>query len=73
VTVAPIGSGALIASGGSGGDAARPESVDLRRAPLALVRALDLRQRERDLWADEQAVWDRFTAAWAGLDDAAWR
>ena len=27
----------------------------------------------RDFWADETALWDRLTAAWAGLDDAAWR
>jgi hypothetical protein len=34
---------------------------------------MDLRAPERDLWADEAALWDRFEAAWAGLDDAAWR
>ncbi len=27
---------------------------------------------DRDLWADEAALWDRMTASWAGLDDAAW-
>lgn len=48
-------------------------AVDLRRAPLAEVRALDLRDPDRDLWADEAAVWDRLLATWAGLDDAAWR
>jgi hypothetical protein len=47
-------------------------AVDLRRAPLSEIRASDLRAAERDLWADEQALWDRFTASWAGLDDAAW-
>lgn len=47
-------------------------SVDLRRAPLAEIRAVDLRAAERDLWADEIASWDRMTASWAGLDDAAW-
>ena len=47
-------------------------TVDLRRAPLADVRAVDLRSAERDLWADERALWDRLLATWAGLDDAAW-
>jgi len=47
-------------------------TVDLRRAPLADARALDLRAAERDFWADEAAIWDRFVAMWAGLDDAAW-
>jgi len=46
--------------------------VDLRRAPLATVRAVDLRAPERDLWADEAALWNRLTNSWAGLDDAAW-
>ena len=47
-------------------------SRDLRRAPLADLRALDLRVPERDLWTDEAALWDRLTASWAGLDEAAW-
>jgi hypothetical protein len=47
--------------------------VDLRRAPLAELRGLDLRTPARDFWADERAIWDRFGASWAGLDDAAWR
>lgn len=47
-------------------------AVDLRRAPLADVRAVDLRAPDRDLWADEAALWDRMVATWAGLDDAAW-
>ena len=47
--------------------------TDLRRAPLADLRAIDLRAPERDFWADEADLWDRFEAAWAGLDDAAWR
>ena len=34
-------------------------SRDLRRAPLPDLRALDLRAPERDLWADEAALWDR--------------
>jgi hypothetical protein len=46
--------------------------TDLRRAPLAAVRAIDFRSGERDLWADEAALWDRMTTTWAGLDDAAW-
>jgi hypothetical protein len=42
-------------------------TVDLRRVPLAEIRALDLRPRERDLWADEAALWDREVSvvAWA--------
>jgi hypothetical protein len=47
-------------------------TVDIRRAPLADVRALDLRAPQRDFWVDEAAMWDRFVASWAGLDDAAW-
>jgi len=47
-------------------------STDLRRAPLADVRSLDLRSADRDLWADEGALYDRLLASWAGLDDAAW-
>jgi hypothetical protein len=47
--------------------------VDLRRAPLDDVRKLDFRAPERDFWADEAAVWQRLTATWIGLDDAAWQ
>jgi DinB superfamily/Mycothiol maleylpyruvate isomerase N-terminal domain len=47
-------------------------AVDLREAPLAELRAIDLRAPDRDLWADELALWDRLVASWAGLDDAAW-
>jgi hypothetical protein len=47
--------------------------VDLRRAPLADVLAIDLRGLDRDFWTDESAIRDRLQAAWAGLDDAAWR
>lgn len=46
--------------------------ADLRRAPLSEIRSRDLRDPARELWADEAALWDRFTLAWAGLDDAAW-
>jgi hypothetical protein len=49
-----------------------PTAVDLRRAPLADVRGIDLRASRRDLWTDELALWDRFIGSWAGLDDAAW-
>jgi hypothetical protein len=45
---------------------------DLRRSPLAAIRGLDLRVLDRDLWADEGALWDRMLISWAGLDDAAW-
>ena len=47
--------------------------LDLRRAPLADLRAVDFRAPARDYWADEAALHDRLTAVWAGLDDAAWR
>lgn len=47
--------------------------LDLRRAPLVVVQAIDFRAARRDFWADESALWDRLTASWAGLDDAAWR
>ena len=46
---------------------------DLRREPLTALRAIDFRSADRDNWADESAVHDRFVAVWAGLDDAAWR
>lgn len=55
-----------------GGVGTAVTTVDLRRAALADVRGLDLRSPARDLWADEAAIWDRLTATWAGLDDAAW-
>ncbi len=48
-------------------------ALDLRRAPLAAVQGIDFRAATRDFWADESALWDRLTVAWAGLDDAAWR
>jgi hypothetical protein len=48
-------------------------AVDLRRAPLATLRRIDFRAIGRDFWADQAAIWDRFRASWAGLDDAAWR
>lgn len=47
--------------------------VDLRRATLGDLRAIDFRAPGRDYWADEAAIHDRFLAVWAGLDDAAWR
>lgn len=47
-------------------------TLDLRRDALSDVRGRDLRVAERDLWADEGALWDRMIATWAGLDDAAW-
>ena len=45
---------------------------DLRMAPLTSIRSRDLRGPERDLWADEAALWDRVTRTWGGLDNAAW-
>lgn len=47
--------------------------LDLRRASLGDLRALDFRAADRDYWADEADIHDRFLAVWAGLDDAAWR
>jgi hypothetical protein len=47
--------------------------IDLRRAPLAELRAVDFRSTARDYWADEAALHERLVASWAGLDDAAWR
>jgi hypothetical protein len=55
-------------------DASEEEThqVDLRTAGLTSIRGRDLRAPERDLWADEAALWERMNLAWAGLDDAAW-
>jgi hypothetical protein len=50
----------------------RADLPDLRRATLAEVRATDFRAAGRDLFRDEAAIWDRFRASWAGLDDSAW-
>jgi hypothetical protein len=47
-------------------------TVDLGRAPLASIHGRDLREPERDLWADEAALWDRLIRTWAGLADPAW-
>ena len=49
------------------------DRADLRRVPLPALRAIDFRAADRDYWADEAAIRDRFVAVWAGLDDAAWR
>jgi hypothetical protein len=48
-------------------------ALDLRRGSLTAVQGIDFRAASRDFWADESALWDRLTATWAGLDDAAWR
>ncbi len=72
MTLAPLGPGAPAAPHGEPRDPAAGE-VDLRRAPLATVRTLDFRAEDRDFPADERAMWSRFSATWAGLDDAAWR
>ena len=47
-------------------------AIDLRRAPLADLRAIDFRDPGRDFWADEAQLWTRLRSTWAGLDDAAW-
>jgi mycothiol maleylpyruvate isomerase-like protein/DinB family protein len=52
--------------------AATAVGLDLRRSPLAAIRAVDFRSPGRDFWADEAAIWDRWVASWAGLDEAAW-
>ena len=46
--------------------------VELHNAPLTSISGRVLRASDRDLWADEAALWQRLTRAWAGLDDAAW-
>lgn len=47
--------------------------MDIRRAPIEELRqARGWRKPERDFWADEAAMWARFTSLWEGLDDAAW-
>jgi uncharacterized damage-inducible protein DinB len=38
-----------------------------------VIQAIDYRAPDREFWADEAALRDRFVAVWAGLDDAAWR
>lgn len=50
-----------------------PSDIDIRRDPLARVAALDIREAGRSFADDEAAIWDRLEAAWAGLDDRAWR
>ena len=47
-------------------------TVDLGTAPLTSIRSRALRGAERDLWADEEALWDRMQVTWSGLDDEAW-
>jgi hypothetical protein len=54
-------------------DLASDRRVDLRRASLGDLRAIDFRSPRRDYWADEAAIHDRFGAVWVALDDAAWR
>jgi hypothetical protein len=47
-------------------------TVDLRTAPLADVRALDLRADDRDPWADEEAIWARLGAVLDRIAAAGW-
>lgn len=47
-------------------------TIDLRTAPLAEVRGLDLRAGARDIWADEAAIWGRLVAALDGIPAADW-
>jgi len=49
-----------------------PASIDLRRAQLTAIRSRDLRAPDRDMWADEAALWDRLNRTWTGLDDNVW-
>lgn len=51
---------------------ARDAPLALRSDPLSRLRSVDFRSPERDFWADEAALWDRFMASWAGIDEAAW-
>ena len=47
--------------------------LDLRRAPITeLGEARGWRSPQRDFWADEAALWDRWTAHWGEVDDVAW-
>jgi hypothetical protein len=54
---------------GAASDEAR---LDLREAPLDAIRSRALRAPDRDIWADEVALWERLTKTWAGLDDGEW-
>jgi hypothetical protein len=47
-------------------------TLDLRTAPLADVRALDLRAADRDLWADEAAIWVRLGVVLDRIPVADW-
>jgi len=46
--------------------------IDLRTAPLADVRAIDLRAADRDIWADEAATWARLEAVLDRIPAADW-
>jgi hypothetical protein len=47
-------------------------TVNLRTAPLADVRALDLRAADRDLWVDEAAIWARLAGVLDRIPAADW-
>jgi len=47
-------------------------TVGLRTAPLADVRALDLRAADRDLWADEASIWARLEGVLDRIGAADW-
>ncbi|HEX7399088.1 MAG TPA: DinB family protein [Candidatus Limnocylindrales bacterium] len=47
-------------------------TVDLRTAPVAEVRALDLRAADRDLWADEASIWARLAGCLDRIAAADW-
>lgn len=50
------------------------DGLDIRHAPIEeLGGARDWSTPERDFWADEAAMWERFTGLWEGLNDAAWQ
>jgi hypothetical protein len=46
--------------------------IDLATAPLDQVEAIRFRTDERDFFADEEVVWERFNRSWDGLTDPEW-
>ena len=54
--------GSMTVGGAASRHAPAKVAPDLRRATLADIRAVDLRAPDRDLWADEAALWDRLAS-----------